>query len=107
MTYLNSGFTKQMGLETQQQSERKKIEAQSVPTHWQAELHDKAQVFYLGLLIASIYVIQAKKAEQEMLLLEHAKLMAKIQKKKEENKVIKVDGPPPPPPGSSAMGPRF
>ena len=42
-----------------------------------------------------------KAAEQEMLLLEHAKLMAKIQKKKEANKVIKVDGPPPPPPGSS------
>ena len=45
MTYLNSGFNKQMGIETQQQNERKKIEAQSVPTHWQAELHDKAQVF--------------------------------------------------------------
>jgi len=82
LTYLNSGFTKQMGLEP----EKKQVECQSVPTHWQAELHDKAQ---------------AKKAEQEMLLLEHAKLMAKIQKKKEANKVIKVDGPPPPPPGSS------
>jgi len=92
LTYLNSGYIKQMGLETQQQGERKQIEAQSVPTHWQAELHDKAQ---------------AKKAEQEMLQLEHAKLLAKIQKKKEENKVIKVDGPPPPPPGSSGMGSRL
>jgi len=84
LTYLNSGFTKQMGLEP----EKKQVESQSVPTHWQAELHDKAQ---------------AKKAEQEMLMLEHAKLMAKIQKKKEANKVIKVDGPPPPPPGSSGF----
>jgi len=88
MTYLNSGFSKQMGLEP----ERKQIENQSVPTHWQAELHDKAQ---------------AKKAEQEMLMLEHAKLLAKIQKKKEANKVIKVDGPPPPPPGTPGMGSSF
>jgi len=86
LTYLNSGFSKQMGLESQHQNERKQLEALSVPTHWQAELHDKNQ---------------AKQAEQEMLRLEHAKLLAKIQKKKEANKVIKVDGPPPPPPGST------
>ena len=44
---------------------------------------------------------QAKEAEQELLRLEHAKLVAKMQKRREENKVIKVDGPPPPPPGAN------
>ena len=46
-------------------------------------------------------LLQAKEAEQELLRLEHAKLLAKMQKRKEENRVIKVDGPPPPPPGSN------
>ena len=45
--------------------------------------------------------IQAQKQDQELLRLEYAKQLAKIQKKKEENRVIKVDGPPPPPPGSN------
>merc|ERR1712059_166901 len=85
MSYLNSGFTKQMGLDHPKESERKQVEMSMVPTHWQAELHDKTQL---------------KAAEQEMLRLEHAKLLAKIEKKRQENKVIKVDGPPPPPPGS-------
>ena len=35
-------------------------------------------------------IIQAKLAEIEMARLEHAKLMAKIQKKQEEKRVIKV-----------------
>ena len=49
-----------------------------------------------------VSLIQAKHMELEMARLEHAKLLAKIQKKKEENRVIKVEGPPPPPPGSSS-----
>ena len=61
------------------------LQVNLVPTHWQAERHDR---------------LAAKKAEQELLLLEHAKLVAKMQKNKEKNRVIKVDGPPPPPPGS-------
>ena len=44
---------------------------------------------------------QAKEAEQELLRLEHAKLVAKMEKRREENRVIKVDGPPPPPPGAN------
>ena len=36
-----------------------------------------------------------------MLRLEHAKLVAKMEKRREENRVIKVDGPPPPPPGAN------
>jgi len=66
--------------------EKKKVAENYVPTHWIAEAHDKQQ---------------AKMAELEMAKLEHAKLLAKINRKKEENRVIKVDGPPPPPPGSS------
>ena len=46
-------------------------------------------------------IFQAKEAEQEMLRLEHAKLVAKMEKRREENRVIKVDGPPPPPPGAN------
>ena len=49
----------------------------------------------------NIYYFQAKEAEQEMLRLEHAKLVAKMEKRREENRVIKVDGPPPPPPGAN------
>ena len=41
-----------MGLESQHQNERKQLEAQSVPTHWQAELHDKNQVGRLLLLLS-------------------------------------------------------
>ena len=60
-----------------------------VQTFLVAEHHDRAA---------------AKRAEQEMARLEHAKLLAKINKRKEEKKVIRVDGPPPPPPGSSLAG---
>lgn len=84
--YLNSGFVKQMGLDKE---ERKKVVENTVPTHWIAEHHDRAQ---------------AKHMEMEMARLEHAKLLAKIQRKKEESRVIKVDGPPPPPPGSADIG---
>lgn len=66
--------------------EKKKVEENYVPTHWIAEHADKRQ---------------AKYAEMEMARLEHAKLLAKIQRKQEEKRVIKVDGPPPPPPGST------
>ena len=51
--------------------------------------------------VSAQFCFQAKEAEQELLRLEHAKLLAKIQKKKEESRVIKVDGPPPPPPGAN------
>lgn len=85
LTYLNSGFEKAMGLE--KEPEKKPDPNTPVPTHWQAELHDKAQ---------------AKAAEQEMLRLEHAKLLAKIEKRKEESKVIHCSAPPPPPPGAGS-----
>ncbi len=49
-------------------------------------------------------MVQAKQMELEMARLEHAKLLAKIQKKKEESRVIRVEGPPPPPPGSADIG---
>ena len=47
--------------------------------------------------------IAAKRAEQEMARLEHAKLLAKISKRKEEAKQVKIDAPPPPPPGSASL----
>ena len=83
----SSGFRSSVTLEDKEREERKKKpEDRSVPTHWIAEHHDKAV---------------AQKQEQELLRLEYAKQLAKIQKKKEENRVIKVDGPPPPPPGAN------
>jgi len=66
--------------------EKKKVQENYVPTHWVAEHQDKKQ---------------AKIMEMEIARLEHAKLMAKLQKRQEEKRVIKVDAPPPPPPGSS------
>jgi len=81
-----SGFRSAISLAAEDKPEKKKVEDRGVPTHWIAEHHDRAS---------------AKEAEQELLRLEHAKLLAKMQKRKEENRVIKVDGPPPPPPGSN------
>jgi len=71
--------------EREREEKKKKVEENYVPTHWIAEQHDK---------------VQAHRHEQELARLEHAKLLAKIQKRKEESRVIKVDGPPPPPPGA-------
>jgi len=105
LTHINSGFAKQMGLEPQRQSEVQKNEAKSVPTHWQAELHDKRLI---------------EKRERLMLELEHAKLMAKMQKKRDDKsltqsltpppppctRTLNIDGPPPPPPGAKLrLGP--
>jgi len=87
LVHYNSGYDKQMGLGKKE--EKAKPQENYVPTHWVAEHHDRAA---------------AKRAEQEMARLEHAKLLAKINKRKEEKKVIRVDGPPPPPPGSSLAG---
>ena len=86
MVHYNSGYSAQMGFNKKTDEQKKKEETNYVPTHWVAEHHDRAA---------------ARRAEQEMARLEHAKLLAKINKRKEEGKVIKVDGPPPPPPGSS------
>jgi len=69
-----------------EKEEKKKKEENYVPTQWIAEQQDRDL---------------AKKYEEELARLEHAKLLAKIQKRKEESKVIKVNAPPPPPPGSS------
>jgi len=80
-----AGFSSKLDLEKSMEERPKKPDVNLVPTHWQAERHDR---------------LAAKKAEQELLLLEHAKLVAKMQKNKEKNRVIRVDGPPPPPPGS-------
>jgi hypothetical protein len=57
-----------------------------------------------GLIERLCCPVQAKQMELEMARLEHAKLLAKIQKKKEESRVIRVEGPPPPPPGSADIG---
>jgi len=92
LVHYNSGYSQQMGFNKKTESDKKKEEANYVPTHWVAEHHDRAA---------------ARRAEQEMAKLEHAKLLAKINKRKEEGKVIKVDGPPPPPPGSSFNNSSF
>lgn len=87
LSYINSGYAKQMGIETEREQEAKKHELKYVPTEWKAEQMDKKL---------------AEKHERLMLELEHAKLMAKLQKKR-ESKVLTIDTPPPPPPGTRPM----
>jgi len=86
LTHINSGFAKQMGLEKERESDEMKAEAKLVPTQWQAELKDKQL---------------AEKRERLMLELQHAKLMAKMQKNREA-KALNIGGTPPPPPGAKA-----
>eukprot|EP00088_Acartia_fossae_P021316 TRINITY_DN2278_c0_g1_i9.p1 TRINITY_DN2278_c0_g1~~TRINITY_DN2278_c0_g1_i9.p1 ORF type:complete len:518 (-),score=143.18 TRINITY_DN2278_c0_g1_i9:610-2163(-) len=77
-----------LGQAPEKEEKKQKPQENYVPTHWIAEQQDREQ---------------AKQYEQELARLEHAKLLAKIQKRKDESRVIKVDGPPPAPPGSSKM----
>merc|ERR1719319_753683 len=92
--HFNSGYAKQMGLETDKDREkelRHDEEGRYVPTEWQAELQDKKL---------------EEKRERLMMELEHAKLLAKMQKNKEKKAPCGAMGTPPPPPGMVAAAPK-